>query len=75
VLRTESWEPGNQLRKVLTADPAQIVKQESLWVAQNLRMRDERDETHTDVIIQEIEIDAPIKRKMFSARELEAGAH
>jgi len=75
VLRTESWEPGNQLRKVLTADPAEIVQQGSLWIPRSLTMRDERDETHTDVLVEDIKIDAKIKRKMFSARELEAGGH
>lgn len=74
VLRTESWEPGDQLRKVLTADPKEIVEQDSLWVARRLKMRDERDETHTDIFVEEIEVNADIKQKMFSARELEAGA-
>jgi hypothetical protein len=37
-------------------------------------MQDVRDETKTDVIVEEIEVEAKIHRKMFSARELEAGA-
>lgn len=73
VLRTESWEPGDQLRKALTADTSKIVQQESFWIPRHLTMRDQRDETTTDVIVEEIEIDAKIKKKMFSARELESG--
>jgi outer membrane lipoprotein-sorting protein len=73
-LRTESWEPGEQLRKVLTADPAEIIEQNSLWIPRRLTMRDQRDETQTDVIVEEVVVNASIKQKMFSARELEAGA-
>jgi len=73
-LRTESWEPGERLRKVLTADPSAIEQVGTLWVPRKLQMRDERDETRTDVVVEEVDVEAEIKRKMFSARELEAGA-
>lgn len=74
VLQTQSYEPGDQLRKVLLTDPAEIKQIGSLWVPHRLTMRDVRDETKTDVVVEEIEVEAKIHRKMFSARELEAGA-
>lgn len=74
VLQTQSYEPGDQLRKILLTDPAEIKQVGSLWVPHRVTMQDIRDETKTDVIVEEIEVEAKIHRKMFSARELEAGA-
>ena len=74
VLQTQSYEPGDRLRKVLLADPAEIKHVGSLWLPHRFTMQDLRDETKTDVIVEEIEVEARIHRKMFSARELEAGA-
>jgi hypothetical protein len=59
---------------VLLTDPAEIKQIGSLWVPHRVTMQDVRDETKTDVIVEEIEVEAKIHRKMFSARELEAGA-
>jgi len=73
-LRTESFEPGDRLRKVMTADAASIEQVGKVHVPRKLRMQDVRDQTHTDVLVEDVEIEADIKPKMFSARELEAGA-
>jgi hypothetical protein len=73
-LRTESYEPGGGLRKLLTADSSKIEREGTLWVPREQTMKDLRDETQTDLVIEQIDIDANIHRKMFSARELEAGA-
>jgi len=72
-LRTESYEPGGGLRKLLTADSSKIEREGTLWVPREQTMKDLRDETQTDLVIEQIDIDANIHRKMFSARELEAG--
>jgi outer membrane lipoprotein-sorting protein len=74
-LRTESYERGDELRKLLTADASKIEREGGLWVPREQTMKDLRDETQTDLIIEQIEVDAKIHDKMFSARELEAGAH
>jgi outer membrane lipoprotein-sorting protein len=73
-LRTESYERGDELRKLLTADSSTITREGALWVPRQQTMKDLRDQTQTDLVIEQIEIDAKIHRKMFSARELEAGA-
>lgn len=73
-LRTESYEPGDELRKLLTADSSRIEREGTLWVPREQTMRDLRDETQTELVIEKIDIDAKIHQKMFSARELEAGA-
>lgn len=73
-LRTESYERGDELRKVLTADASKIEREGTLWVPRQQTMTDLRDETQTELLIEQIKIDAKIHDKMFSARELEAGA-
>jgi hypothetical protein len=72
-LRTESWERAGGLRKVLVADPQQITREGSDWVARSQKLSDLRDETQTLLLIEELKLDQPIPRKMFSERELEAG--
>jgi len=74
-LRIESYEPGDELRKVLTTNAAEIKREGAVWVPHRQTMRDMRDETQTDVIVEQIDIDVKIHRKMFSVRELEAGSH
>jgi hypothetical protein len=74
-LRIESYEPGDQLRKVFTVDAAEIKHEGDLWVPYRQTMSDMRDETQTDIVVEKVEIDVKIHRKMFSARELEAGSH
>ncbi len=73
-LLTESYEAGDRLRKRLVADPSQITAEKKIWVARKQTIMDLRDETKTELLIEEIEVDGEIHRKMFSERELEAGA-
>jgi hypothetical protein len=74
-LRTESYERGGELRKLLTADSSKIEREGNCWVPHRQTMKDLRDETKTDLVILEIDTDVKIHQKMFSARELEAGAN
>jgi hypothetical protein len=74
-LRTEFYEPGDALRKRLTADAAKIKQEGALFVPMQLTMHDLRDETQTDIVVEHIDAEAKIHRKMFSARELEAGSN
>jgi len=73
-LLTESYESGDRLRKRLLADPSQITAEKGHWVARKQTITDVRDETMTELQIEEIELDGDIHRKIFSERELEAGA-
>jgi len=74
-LRIESYEDGARLRKRLTADVAKLSREGSSWVSRHQTMEDLRDDTRTEVEIEAIDTEAKIHRKMFSARELEAGAN
>lgn len=74
-LKTEFYEPGDKLRKEALSDRDKIEREESGWLPRNIRIRDLRDETETDLIVEKLEVGKKIPRKMFSQRELESGAH
>ena len=74
-LRIESYEDGGKLRKRLSADVSKLSREGSSWVSLHQTMEDLRDETRTEVVIEAIDTDAKIHRKMFSSRELEAGSN
>ena len=73
-LVTESYEPGDRLRKRLVVDASQVTAEKDLWIARKQTITDLRDETQTELLIEQIDVDGKIHRKMFSERELEAGA-
>ena len=70
VLKTESFENGKRLRKVLTASPASVIEQSGIHVASEIRMEDVRDETHTDVIVEDLEVDHEISDSEFTISRL-----
>lgn len=72
-LRTDYFEKGERLRKVLTADASKIAQQGGAWVPQEMVMKDLRDETETFLVVEKIEMDAKISRKMFSTANLARG--
>ncbi len=69
-LKTESFERGQRLRKVLTSDPDQIHQVGGLWFAHSMLMRDERDNTRTQLLIENIEVGVPIKDRTFLVSQL-----
>jgi hypothetical protein len=74
VLRAEYFERGEQVRKVFSADAASLTSEaDGVWIARRYVVRDERDATQTAIVIDEVEIDKPISRKMFTERELVRG--
>ena len=70
VLKSESFEPGRRLRKVLTASPDSIIEQNGIHVVSELRMQDVRDQTHTSVVIEDMEIDRDIPDREFTISQL-----
>jgi hypothetical protein len=70
-LKIESYEKGEKPRKILTADPGQLVEEGGIWFASELLMRDLRDETHTRVIVEDVEVDRRLKDSCFSASKLD----
>jgi outer membrane lipoprotein-sorting protein len=73
-LRAEFYERGDKPRKVLTNDPSKLTRVGEIWVPHEFLMRDHRDETHTRMSVEEVEVGVEIPRKIFSQKELESGA-
>jgi hypothetical protein len=65
-LRTDSYEPGETLRKVLAADPESLLQEGSIWIATKLQMKDLVDQTHTNVVVEDLEVDREVKDTLFS---------
>jgi len=70
-LRIDFFERGERLRKQLSTDPASIEKMGDVQVARKMEIRDLRDDTRTELVVEEIEIDAEVSKSMFSSRKLE----
>jgi len=74
VLRSEFYERGDAPRKVLSAVVSSITHEaEDVWVVRRFVMRDLRDETETEMVIESVEIGIDISQKTFSERELVSG--
>ena len=72
-LKIEYYERGDQLRKVLTVDPEQITLEKGSHTPRRMRMSDLLEQTRTDVNVEEVEIDPPIRDKVFTKKELAVG--
>ncbi|MDJ0851647.1 MAG: outer membrane lipoprotein-sorting protein [Myxococcota bacterium] len=53
-LRSDSYEPGDKLRKRLVVDPDQVKREGDSWVPRLQVMYDLRDETHTELVVDDI---------------------
>lgn len=73
-LRVDFIERGGKLRKQLLVDRTQINQHGAKYIPQRLVMTDHRDQTRTELLVEEIELDAEIKSSLFTARALETGA-
>lgn len=70
-IKSEMWEVGDRLRKVLTIDRETLHRSNGAVVPTQLVMRDLRDETSTQLLIEDIQINVEIPRKLFSTSSLE----
>jgi outer membrane lipoprotein-sorting protein len=70
-LKSEMYESGDRLRKVLTIDPTSILESEGARIPQRLTLEDLRDKTSTRLVLSEIEVGADVPRKIFSTSYLQ----
>ncbi len=70
VLKMECYEAGDRLRKVLTASPGTIIEAGGIHVASELTMQDLRDETLTNVVVDDLAVDREIDDKEFTVSSL-----
>jgi outer membrane lipoprotein-sorting protein len=69
-LKIECYETGGRLRKLITLDPTQILQKGGIWVPQEVRVKDLRDETESRLIVEEITVNEPLPDKRFRIAEL-----
>jgi hypothetical protein len=70
-LKSEMWEPGGHQRKTLTVDRNSILQDGEARIPRKLRMEDLRDQTSTQLAVEELEVNVEIPRKLFSTSSLE----
>jgi outer membrane lipoprotein-sorting protein len=70
VLKSESYENGDRLRKVLTAKPENMYQENGVTVPTEVEMKDLRDQTRTLVAIEDLEVDGEVDSRSFQVGEL-----
>ena len=70
-LRMEMFEVGGRLRKVLSVNPSQVMKRGPVWIAHRALMRDIRDYTTTQLLVDSTEQDS-LPDETFSVEALRA---
>lgn len=69
-LKTELFENGHQLRKMLSVNPADIQNEDGIHVPRTLLMQDLRDRTETRMLIQDIKTDVTLEDDLFDPAQL-----
>ncbi len=68
------YEPGHQPPDAfLCVEPDQVSLESGLHIPRKLLMTNVFDETSTELVVEEIEIDPPVRDKVFSKKELAVG--
>ena len=70
VMKTESFEKGRRLRKVLRASPESVIEENGIHVATQVQLEDLRDETHTRVMVEDLAVDRDIQDAEFNVSRL-----
>ena len=73
-IKLELYEGEDRLRKVATTPRSEITREGGEMVPRRVHIEDVRDGTHSELIVEEIELGVKIPKKMFSQRELESGS-
>ncbi len=72
-LKIDFYETGGRLRKVLTADPDSVGPEGPIRLAHSMRIRDLKSEVETEVLVEQVEIDADLSDRLFTPVQLERG--
>jgi Outer membrane lipoprotein-sorting protein len=70
VLKSESYETGDRLRRVLVVRTEQMFEDKGIHVPSEATMNDVRDTTHTVVAIEDLEVDGDVQSRSFEVSEL-----
>lgn len=72
-MKTEFFESGKRLRKVLTSDPEQVKAVGKNWIPHRMVMADVVQGTSTEFEVEAIDVEAKIHRKTFTEAYLAQG--
>jgi hypothetical protein len=70
-LKVEFFELGDRLRKSLVADPTTLLEEGKVRVPRSIVMRDLRDETSSELVVERLEVDREIPPATFTRGWLE----
>lgn len=70
-IRSEMWEPGERLRKLLTADLSKLHDEDGVRIPTHLRMEDQLSRSTTELVFSDIEVGKEIPRRYFEMTSLE----
>jgi len=69
-LKTEFFENGGQLRKLLTVEPENIRPAGNIQVPMEVLIKDLRDKTKTTIVVNEITVNVPLEDDLFDPTQL-----
>ena len=70
VIKSESFEGEDRLRKLMTAKVDDMLEDNGIHAPTEIVMKDVRDETHTTVLIEDLEVDGDVDERSFQASAL-----
>lgn len=70
-VRTEFYEAGDRLRKVMTLDPEQVFEQDGARIPMHVEMTDRLEESRTELDVLEVEVGRKVPRRVFDMKALE----
>jgi hypothetical protein len=70
VLKSESFENGDRLRKLLTAKADDMLEDKGIFAPTEVVMKDVRDQTQTTVVVEDLEVDGDVDERSFQASSL-----
>jgi hypothetical protein len=69
-LRVEFHDAGGALAKRLVADPAKITREGRGWLVRAVVLEDLQNETKTELVVREIDVEADVPDRLFSSADL-----
>ncbi len=70
VIKSESFESGDRLRKVLTARPVEMLEEDGIYAPSQIVIKDVRGETTTTVAVEDLDVDGELEDRSFEVSSL-----
>ena len=70
-IRVETWDAAGRLQRILSVDPAQLVREQGRWVPREISFEDVGSGSHGSVRVTSLELDASMALGLFTVKSLE----